>query len=157
MNKCRFMFAGVVTFLLGVLLFGAFGSSPKNSSPWVAPIVSEINDLEITDVRVSNPMNPFGTVYITIKNNSSKSVKALNFSYGNNYSLPSDGAGGLGQGTSLIAPGGEYTMDIWLARTKRDVPIRLNAAIYADGSVVGNENLLKVMRMFTNEESIPAK
>lgn len=157
MNKCRFMFAGVVTFLLGVLLFGAFGSSPKNSSPWVAPIVSEINDLEITDVRVSNPMNPFGTVYITIRNNSSKPVKALNFSYGNYDSTPSDGAGSLGRGTSLIAPGGEYTMDIWLARTKRDVPIRLNAAIYADGSIAGNEKMLKVMRMFGNDEIMPTK
>ena len=147
MKKHIFIFAGVVTFAIGIFAFVALRNNQNPSVVTLPPIVSTVKTLEIVRIKLKNAAQD-ATVEIELRNNSPKTIVSVNIESGDDRdSSGTTQTGFRGNPPKVVVlPNETFNMDFSLSNVIRGLPIRINGVFYADGSEDGEAKVLERMR-----------
>jgi hypothetical protein len=111
-------------------------------------IVSKVKHLEVSSVTIENQGQPGEVVVIEIFNNSDRPVLALSIESGDDKDISGIATNGFSVDPPgvIIQPYGTTTMRMETANLLPGKPIKVSAAIFADGSVEGEPHGKDVLR-----------
>ena len=137
----------------GVVYSRNFRQEPKVSWPALVkeapPVVSNIEGLQITEVRLVNQGTPQAAIQIDVTNNCDSAVMGLDFIWKNNEVSGGNAMDGLleeGNPRVVIPPHALKTFTVFLGEVLQNEPVFLGSAIFADGKEEGDQRSLEGMR-----------
>jgi hypothetical protein len=123
---------------------------PVTSQGTLPKLISRIKNLEIVGATVQGEGRAGAQVAIEVKNNSDLAVYYFAVTNGNvktsEYGVARNGLVDPDSPQVAIEPLGTATLNIPLANLDARHPILLSAAVFSDGSEVGEESALEQMR-----------
>ena len=137
----------------GVVYSRNFRQEPKVSWPALVkeapPVVSNIEGLQITEVRLVNQGTPQAAIQIDVTNNRDSAVMGLDFIWKNNEVSGGNAMDGLleeGNPRGVIPPHTLKTFTVFLGEVLQNEPVFLGSAIFADGKEEGDQRSLEGIR-----------
>jgi hypothetical protein len=124
------------------------------SEPKLPQVESAVADLPIIETSIVEPGSRFASVLIKVRNNSGKEITHITVS-----SSDKTDSMGITSGTTkgvLVPAGEEYELRFPLSNIVRGRPIRIGGVVYADGSIVGDEKGIKILRDQLEHDRISA-
>lgn len=121
----------------------------RQDAPKLPKVVSKVKSLEVTNVTIENPRESSGeAVVIEVFNNSERPVLVLSIESGDDKDSSGIATNGFSEDPPgvIIQPYGRITMRMHTQNLLPGKPLRVSAAIFADGSVEGEPHGKDVLR-----------
>jgi hypothetical protein len=109
------------------------------------PIISKVKDLEVLSATIKRKGQPDAMAAIEIKNNSDMGMTAVDVTSGE-YGMTVNGLDNPAHPVIVIKPHDTLVVEVNLNNIDASLPILVAAAIYADGTEVGESSSLQAMR-----------
>ena len=141
-----------------------FQQQPKLSQPASvkeAPrVVSNIQGLQITEVRLVNPGTAQAAIEVDVTNNRDAAVMGLDFIWKHNQDSGGIAIDGLleeGNARVVIPPHTLKTFTVFLGEVPQNETVLLGSAIFADGKEEGDRRSLEGMKQVRTQHQLKKK
>ena len=158
------VFLSLTSIVGGVVYSRSLHQEPKLSWPAsvkeAPPVVSNIERLQITDVRLVNQGTAQAAIQIDVTNNRDSAVMGLDFIWRHEQYTGGNAIDGLleeGNPRVVIPPHTLKTFTVFLGEVPQSETVFLGSAIFADGKEEGDERSLAGIRQTRTQYQLKKK
>jgi hypothetical protein len=139
--------------LLGAGVLSQRSPSQRKIPTTIPPVYSKVRTLEVVSTKIINEDTPAAGVSVEIRNNSYKTVMAVDLVCGEG-AITKNGLTDEENPIVVIEPYGTTTIEMGFAAMSPDSPLVVSAVTYDDGTEEGDEESLRIMHKIREHDRL---